>query len=164
MQSGKIVRKTQVDPVLSERIDGPLRSHTVNFLEMADAIIEGLPTALKFFQINIEYIADREERFTRGCERNEKKHPELVTYLSKLRPTILQIEEQFKAMRYGGWNLPNVQHRVDGKVVTMIEPQINGESVSAYVERIFGVLALAIEEIIVYGFTKVTLGGLAIAP
>ena len=45
----------------------------------------------------------------------------------------------------------------------MIEPRINGESVSAYVERIYSVLALAIEEIVVYGFTKVTLGSLAIA-
>jgi hypothetical protein len=58
---------------------------------------------------------------------------------------------------------PNVRYGVDGKVVTMIEPQINGESVSAYVERIFSVLALAIEEVMVYGFTKVTLGSLAIA-
>ena len=59
LQSGKIVRKVQIDPVISERIDGPLRSHTVNLLELADAIIEGLPAAMKFFQINIEYLADR---------------------------------------------------------------------------------------------------------
>jgi hypothetical protein len=163
LQSGKIVRKAQVDPLLSERIDGPLRSQTVNFLEMAAAIIEGLPVSTKFFQINTEFMADREERFARGCERNEDKHPELVAYLRKVRPTILGIEEQFKAMRYGGWNLPNVRYAVDGKVVTMIEPQINGEAVSAYVERIFSVLSLAIEEIIMYGFTKVTLGSLAIA-
>ena len=65
-------------------------------------------------------------------------------------------------MRFGGWNLPNVRYRVDGKLVSMIEPQINGEPVSGYVERIFDVLALAIEDI-VYGFTKVTLGSLAIA-
>lgn len=163
LQSGKIVRKVQIDPVLSERIDGPLRSQMVNFLEMADAIVEGLPAAMKFFQINIEYMAGREERFARGCERNEEKHPELIAYLRKLRPTILEIEEQFKTMRYGGWNVPNVRYGVNGKVVTMIEPQINGESVSEYVERIFSVLALAIEEIIIYGFTKVIQGSLAIA-
>jgi hypothetical protein len=163
LQSGKIVRKVQVDPVLSERIDGPLRSQTVNFLEMADAIIEGLPAVMKFFQINVEYVADREEKFVRGCERNEEKHPGLVTYLRELRPTILEIEEQFKKMRNGGWNLPNVRYGVNGEEVTMTEPLINGESVSAYVERIFSVLALAVEEVIMYGFTRTTLGSLAIA-
>ena len=45
----------------------------------------------------------------------------------------------------------------------MTEPLINGESVSAYVERIFSVLALAVEEVIMYGFTRTTLGSLAIA-
>jgi hypothetical protein len=163
LESGKIVRKVQIDPVLSERIDGPLRSQTVKSLEMAHAIIEGLSATMKFFQINTDYLADGEAKFTRGCERNEDKHPELVAYLRKLRPTIVEIEEQFKTMRYGGWNLPNVRYGVDGNNVSMNEPRINGEPVSAYVERIYDVLALAIEEIVFYGFTKVTLGSLAIA-
>jgi hypothetical protein len=86
LQKGTIVRKAQADPLLSERIDNPLRSHTVHFLEMAGAIIKNLPSAMKFFVINIDYMADREQRFAKGCERNEAKHPELVAYLRKLRP------------------------------------------------------------------------------
>jgi hypothetical protein len=54
LQKGTIVHKAQADPLLSERIDNPLRSYTVHFLEMADAIIKNLPSAMKFFVINIE--------------------------------------------------------------------------------------------------------------
>lgn len=155
LATGKIVRKAQApDPLLCERIDGPLRSHSVQFLEMADAIIEGLPVVLKFFKIGIDYMKAGEEKFARGCERHEDKYPELIGYLRKLRPTILEIQEQFKTMRYGGWNLPNVRYAVSDGVVTMIEPQINGEAISSYIERIFSVLALAVEELIVFGFSK----------
>jgi hypothetical protein len=163
LKTGKIVRKAQPDPMLSERIDGPLRSQVVNFLEMAHAIIEGLPGVMKFFHMNVDYLCDREERFTRGCERNEGKCPEIVMYLRKLRPLILEIKEQFKTMRYGGWNLPNVRYHVDGKTVTMAQPQISGEDVSTYVERIFNTLALAIEELVMYGFSTITKGSMAIA-
>jgi hypothetical protein len=130
---------------------------------MASTIIEGLPIVMKFFQVNIDFIGDREERFSRGCERNEQKHPDLVAYLRKLRTTVLEIEEQFRTMRFGGWNLPNVRYSVNGKVVTMIEPQINGEPVSAYVERIFDILALAIENIVMYGFNTALSGPFVLA-
>jgi len=48
LQKGTIVSKAQADPLLSERIDNPLRSYTVHFLEMADAIVKNLPSAMKF--------------------------------------------------------------------------------------------------------------------
>jgi hypothetical protein len=110
LQKGTIVRKAQVDPLLSERIDNPLRSYTVRFLEMADAIIKNLPLTMKFFMINIEHLADREQRFSKDCERNEAKHAELVAYLKKLRPSLLDIVEQFRKMRVEGWNLSNVKY------------------------------------------------------
>lgn len=145
LQKGTIVRKAQQDPLLSERIDSPLRSYTVHFLEMADAIIKNLPSTMKFFIINIEYMADRELRFAKGCERNEAKHPELVAYLRKLRPFLLDIQEQFMKMRVEGWNLSNVKYKFSDGVVSMIEPLIGSEPVSEYVERVFGLLALTIE-------------------
>jgi hypothetical protein len=122
LQKGTIVRKAQADPLLSERIDNPLRSHTVHFLEMAGAIIKNLPSAMKCFVINIEYMADREQRFAKGCERNEARHPELVAYLRKLRPSLLDIDEQFRKMWVEGWNLSNVKYTFSDGVVSMVEP------------------------------------------
>lgn len=163
LQKGTIVRKAQADPLLSERIDNPLRSHIVRFLEMADAIIKNLPSAMKFLSINIEYMADREERFARGCERNEAKHPELVAYLRKLRPFLLDIKERFGKMRVEGWNLLNVKYTFKDGVVSMVEPLIEGVPVSEYVERVFSILALAIEDVIMYGFQRSLTGAIAIA-
>jgi hypothetical protein len=163
LQKGTIVRKAQVDPLLSERIDNPLRSHTVHFLEMAGAIIKNLPLAMKFFVINIDYMADREQRFAKGCERYEGKHPELVAYLRKLRPFLLDIDEQFKKMRVEGWNLSNVKYTFSNGVVSMVEPLIGDEPVSAYIERVFSLLALSIEEVIMYGFQRSLSGSIAIA-
>ena len=162
LQKGTIVRKAQADPLLSERIDNPLRSHTVRFLEMADAIVKNLPSAMKFFVINIDYMADREQRFAKGCERNEAKHPELVAYLRKLRPSLLDIEERFRKMRVEGWNLSNVKYTFSDGVVSMVEPLIEGEPVSEYVERVFSILALAIEEVMMYGFQRSLTGPIAI--
>ena len=163
LQKGTIVRKAQADPLLSERIDNPLRSQTVHFLEMAGAIIKSLPSAMKFFQINIDYMADREQRFAKGCERYEAKYPELVAYLRKLRPSLLDIDEQFRKMRVEGWNLPNIKYTFIDGTVSMVEPLIGGEPVSEYVERVFSILALATEEVIIYGFQRSLTDSIAIA-
>jgi hypothetical protein len=162
LQKGTIVRKVQADPLLSERIDNPLRSYTVRFLEMADAIVNNLPLAMKFFAINIEHMADREQRFAKDCERNEAKHPELVAYLRKLRPSLLDIEERFKKMRVEGWNLSNVKYTFSNGVVSMVEPMIESEPVSEYAGRVFSILALAIEEVIMYGFQRSLSGPIVI--
>jgi uncharacterized protein DUF6602 len=162
LSRGTIVRKAQIDPLLSERIDNPLRSHTVHFLEMAGAIIKSLPSTMKFFLLNIDYTTEREERFAKGVERNEAKHPELVAYLRKLRPSILEIDEQFRKMRAEGWNLSNVKYSVSGGVVSMVEPLIGSEPVSKYIERVFSILALGIEELIMYGFQSALTGSLVI--
>jgi hypothetical protein len=45
----------------------------------------------------------------------------------------------------------------------MVEPLIEGEAVSEYVERVFSILALAIEEIIMYSFQRSLPGPIAIA-
>ena len=154
LKKGTIVRKAQADPLLSERIDNPLRSHTVHFLEMAGAIVKNLPSAMKFFQINIDYMADSEQRFARGYERNEARHPALVAYLRALRPALLDIDEQFRKMRAEGWNLANVKYELKDGVVSMVEPLVGREQVNTYVERVFSILALAIEEVIMYGFQR----------
>jgi hypothetical protein len=140
----------------------PLRSHVVSFLEMADAIIKHLPSVMKCFVINIEYMTDREQRFAKGCERYEARHPELVTYLRKLRPSLLDIDEQFRKIRVEGWNLSNVKYTSSDGVVSMVEPLIEGKPVSKYVERVFSILALAIEEVIIYGFQRGLTGSMDI--
>jgi hypothetical protein len=154
LQAGTIVRKAQLDPLLSERIDNPLRSYTVHFLEMADALIKNLPSTMKFFGINIDYMADREQRFAKYVERYEAKDPPLVEYLRKLRPFLLDIEEQFRRMRVEGWNLSNVGYTVSNGAVSMVEPLVGSEPVTKYIDRVFSILALATEEIVMYGFQK----------
>jgi len=163
LKKGTIVKKAQADPLLTERIDSPLRSHVVRFLEMADAIVKNLPLTMKFFGINVEHMADREQRFVKDCERNETKHPELVAYLRKLRPLLLDIIEQYRKIRVEGWNLANVKYTFSDGVVAMVEPSIGGEPVSEYTERVFSILALAVEEVIMYGFQRSMTGSIGIA-
>lgn len=162
LQKGTIVKKAQVDPLLTERIDSPLRSHAVRFLEMADAIVKNLPLTMKFFRINVEHMADREQRFVKDCERNEAKHSELVAYLRKLRPLLLDIVEQYRKIRVEGWNLANIDYTFSDGVVSMVEPSVGGEPLSEYIERVFSILALAIEEVIMYGFQRSMTGSIAI--
>jgi len=121
---------------------------------MAHVIIKQLPYTMKFFGINIDYMAEREQRFAKGCERYETKQPELVAYLRKLRPFLLEIVEQFNKMRVEGWNLSNVKYSFSDGTISMVEPQIAGETVSKYIERVFDRLALVIEDIIMYGFQR----------
>jgi hypothetical protein len=44
----------------------------------------------------------------------------------------------------------------------MIEPLIGGEPVSEYIKRVFSILALAIEEVIMYGFQRSLTSSIAI--
>jgi hypothetical protein len=162
LRKGTIVRKAQQVPVLSERIDSPLRSYVVHFIDMAHAIIKSLPIAMRYFAIDIEYLTDREQRFAKGCERGESKQPQLATYLRKLRPFFLDIDERVKKVRVEGWNLSNVNYTFKDGAVSMIEPMINGEPVSDYVQRAFSTVVLAIEELIMHGLQMSVKGNMAI--
>ena len=134
------MRKRGTDPQLTERIDNSLRSYAVNFIEMADSVLENLPVTMKAFGIPIDYLLDREERFTKGCERYQQKYPELIDYLRKLRPTVLEVKELFKRMRFGGWNLPSVRYDVVDDLQVMIEPQIDGSNISFFMKDLLSVL------------------------
>jgi hypothetical protein len=65
-------------------------------------------------------------------------------------------------MRVEGWNLSNVKYTFSDGVVSMVEPLIEGEPISEYVERVFSILALAIEEVIMYGFQRSLTGPITI--
>ena len=162
LKSGAIVKKKGTDPLLTERIDNGLRSHAVSFIEMAHSVLENLPVTMKAFGIPMDYLLDREERFTRGCERYEQKYPGLVEYLRKLRPTVLRVNELFKRMRFGGWNLPNVRYDVVDDVQVMIEPQIEGSDLSTFMKNLLSILGLAVEDLVVYGFQREMKGPMAI--
>lgn len=162
LKSGAIVKKKGTDPLLTERIDNGLRSHAVSFIEMAHSVLEDLPVTMKAFGIPMDYLLDREERFTRGCERYEQKYPGLVEYLRKLRPTVLRVNELFKRMRFGGWNLPNVRYDVVDDVQVMIEPQIEGSDLSTFMKNLLSILGLAVEDLVVYGFQREMKGPMAI--
>jgi hypothetical protein len=66
-------------------------------------------------------------------------------------------------MRVEGWNLSNIKYKCSDRVVSMIEPLIGAEPVSEYAERVFSILALAIEEVMMYGFQRNLIGLIAIA-
>ena len=106
-------------------------------------------------------MVDREQRFVKDCERNEAKHPELVAYLRKLRPLLLDIVEQFRKIRVEGWNIANINYMFAGGMISMVEPSIGGDPLSGYIERVFSILALAIEEVMMYGFQQSMSGSIA---
>jgi hypothetical protein len=65
-------------------------------------------------------------------------------------------------MRVEGWNLSNVKYTFSDGVVSMVELLIEGEPISEYGERVFSILALAIEEVIMYGFQRSLMGAIGI--
>jgi hypothetical protein len=148
-----IVRKSVgPEPLLTERIDTQLRNGTNLFLEMAHQALQGIPVSMKFFNVNIDFLTDNEKRFALGCEKYEAKMPEVVAYLRKLRPVWIDLNEQFKKQRFGSWTLPAVRYEIREKDVSMTEPQVEGKPVTEYIDGIYNVVALAIEELIVHGF------------
>jgi hypothetical protein len=159
-----IVRKSVgPEPLLTERIDTQLRNSTNLFLEMAHQALQGIPVSMKFFKINIDFLTDNEKRFAIGCEKYEAKMPEVVAFLRKLRPIWIDLNEQFKKQRFGSWTLPAVRYEIHENVVSMTEPQVEGKPVTEYVNGIYNVVALAIEELVAYGFQSMPDQILAIA-
>ncbi len=153
LASRSIVRKAVgTEPLLTEPIDTQLRNGTNRFLEMAHQAFQGIPVTMKFFTINIDFLTDNEKRFAIGCEKYEAKMPEVVAYLRRLRPVWIDLDEQFKKQRFGSWTLPAVRYEAQDKVVRMTEPQVEGKPVTAYIDGIYNVVCLAIEELLAYGF------------
>jgi hypothetical protein len=162
LAKGSIVRKKGNDLIVTERIDSPLRRQIAQFLEMAAQVIEHLPAALKFLGLDIHYYADNEQKFLRSWERIQKDRPEVAEYLMRWRPSLLEVKEKFKDMRYSGWHLPNIVYETtDGKPV-MKELKIDGTLIVEYVERVFSTIVLGGEELMIAAFQKRMLGSMMI--
>jgi hypothetical protein len=162
LRKNSIVRKKGNQLVLTERIDGPLRNHVAQLLEMASHVIDNLPVAMKFLGIEMSFYAAKEQRFLRGWERAQKERPELADYLMRWRPKIMAIAEKFQEMRYSGWHLPNIVYRQEGDGFVMKELEIDNLPVVEYAENLFSDVAVGLEELIMYALQGQSKGSLMI--
>jgi len=162
LQKGSIVKKKKGELVVTEHIDGPLRSQMGHFLETASEVIDKLPAAMKYLGIDISYYAANELKFNRGYDKIETTLPDVATYLRKWRPTLLRIKERFKEMRYSGWNIPNIIYVDSEGTKAMKEPKVDDVPVAEYVEGVFDTLVLGVEELCIEGLQRKTLGMLMI--
>ncbi|MEO8726860.1 MAG: hypothetical protein ABI383_12165, partial [Acidobacteriaceae bacterium] len=140
-------------------VDKELRKHTADFMTSAGRSLKhGMQSVAKFLGLEIGSFFKDRNTFEKGLERLSTIHPELSGYLREARTWAEKLNLQRNKVEHAGWVLPRASYRETNEKIEMIEPEVDGEPVSQFVEHILDRLCCFVEEVTVYGLrTKMDL-------
>jgi hypothetical protein len=133
-------------------VDKELRKHTADFLTSAGrSLKQGMQSVAKVLGLNIGFFFKDRNAFEKGLARLSTTHPELADYLREARTWAEKLNLLRNKVEHEGWVLPRVGYRDSGGNIEMIEPQVEGEPVSQFVQGTLDRLCCFVEEVTVYG-------------
>lgn len=152
---GEIVQIQEHAIGVSESIDKLLRDSTANLLVNGVIAIKGIQKVTKIFDIDIGCLFTKEQNFEKGISELEKQsHNSLAQFLREVREKWSEIFILRRdSIEHQGWVLPSVEYRtLHGNKVEIIEPQVDGMSLSFYSKYMLDRVMSFIENIVVYAF------------
>jgi len=155
VEAGEIVSFQPNAVAISESIETELRDTVSTFLNAGARALKGMQPLLDRFQISIGCLFMKETNFQKGLEKLRRNgQAPVADYLSAVRTSWSeQFMERRNALEHQGWCPSPVEYRVSDKRIAMIEPDIDGTFVSAYVNRISNRIIGFVEDLIAYAFS-----------
>jgi hypothetical protein len=142
--SGKIIH---VDGV-----DKELRKHTADFATSAGrSLKQGMQSVTKALELDIGFLFKDRGQFEKGLATLSATRPELADYLGKARVWAERLNLLRNKVEHDGWTLPRAGYRATGGKIEMVEPEVEGEPISAFVQHTLDRLCCFVEEVTVYG-------------
>ena len=110
-----------------------------------------MQSVAKVLGIDIGFFFKDLNAFEKGLARLSVTHRELADYLREARTWAEKLNLLRNKVEHEGWALPRVGYRESGGKIEMIEPEVESEPVSQFVDRTLDRLSCLVEEVTVYG-------------
>lgn len=136
-----------------ESIDGPFREKFKSCLVNGEIALREVAKVTNPFGVKIGFLHGDEDTFKKGISGLKNAgHGLLAEYLIESRKRwTAQFIKQRNSFSHNGWMLPRIKYNLtDNNMLKMIEPEIDGLSISDYCTTRLNYLMSFVENVIVY--------------
>lgn len=136
-------------------IDKELRKHTADFLTSAGrSLKQGMQSVAKDLGLEIGFFFKDAKQFHKGLQKLSATDPDLADYLREARNWAERLNGMRNKLEHEGWTLPRVGYRENSGKIEIVEPEVEGEPVTRFVDSILDRLCCFVEEVTMYGLTR----------
>jgi hypothetical protein len=93
----------------------------------------GMQSTAKVLGLEIGFFFRDQNQYQRGLAKLALVHPELADYLMEARSWAERLNLLRNKIEHEGWILPRAGYRETGGRIEMIEPEVEGQAVSVFV-------------------------------
>ena len=136
---------------IAENIDRPLRKKVEEFLATATrSFKDKMQRVTNALGVNIGFLYKKQDTFEREVAILAQTNPPLAAYLREARRWGDALVNARNGLEHGGWQLPRIAYEVHGNTITVSEPIINSQPVSAFVTDMTDRLMCFVEDVAVH--------------
>lgn len=147
--AGEVVRRQGVAIHIDENIDKELRKQVEHFVNSAARVIkQGMQGLTAHLGVDIGFMFKKQSAFELGIATMRASDPSLAAYLEKSRHT--WSERLIKSridLEHHNWFLPRVTYDTSGASVVAIEPIVDGQPVTGFVEAMLDRVCCFVEDV-----------------
>jgi hypothetical protein len=150
--SGAIARVSGGHLFLDENIDPELRKQTEVVISTAGRVVKDrMQEVLRVLKVDIGFFYKKPTTFATGLEKLKKTDVALADYLEKTRTNWSErLKECRDALEHRGWVLPKVRHHADSGSPCAVEPTVDGEPVTVFVDNAVDRVLCFVEEMCIH--------------
>jgi hypothetical protein len=146
-----IVEMGEATVHITENVDRPLRKKVDEFLTTATrSCNDKMQRVTNTLGVNIGFLYGKSGNFERGVASLADVDASLAAYLREARRWGEMLVDARNGLEHGGWQLPRVTYTVDGSTVTVSEPIIKGQPVTAFVDGMTDRLMCFVEDVAIH--------------
>ena len=162
IQSGAIVEVHGMQITITEDINRHLGRDLETFINAASrSMKQCMQNVVRLLGVDIGFLFKKENNFQVGLEALRESDSVLANYLEHTRYWLEPLMLVRNNMEHGLWSLPKIKYVIADKV-TAKEPDLNGETISAFAERILDRTFCFAEEVIAHCIQRAMPGGITI--
>lgn len=163
VSNGSVVTITNNSIKLRENISRKYRKEFENFICESERILkQGMQKLLMLFRLNIGFLYQQENSFTKGIDNLKASDSLLADYIMEVRKWSEPLIKTRIDIEHKLWQLPDITYKPNGDSLQASEPEVLGEPFSEYGKFIIDKIASFIEEVLVHSFQKYLPSGISI--
>lgn len=148
---GSIVQMQGPTIHITENIDRQLRKRVDEFLTTATrSFKDKMQRVTNALGVNIGFLYQKQDSFERGVAALAQTNAPLAAYLREARRWGDTLVDSRNGLEHGGWQLPHIAYAVNGNTVSVSEPIIKGQRVTAFVNDMTDRLICFVEDVVVH--------------
>jgi hypothetical protein len=141
---------------IDESIDKELRKHVETVISVAGRVFKDrMQDVLRTLNVDIGFLYKRQKAFVDGVSKLRQSDSVLADYLQETRAKWSERLTSCRiALEHGNWVLAKVGFTIQSGGVRTVEPLIDGQAITDFVDHAFDRLCCFVEELCVHAFQR----------